>query len=1226
MVYYKLRNIILIAFLLLSFISDIVCQIGFQSLNIINDSNPFYSYENPEDIIFIDLDSDDDKDAIILYRRNSSYQQVLTWFENLDGQGNYGLQNAIDYVATSKFSICACDIDNDSDNDIIYSDGTKIFFAENVDGQGNFEKQIIIEWNFEVDTNIKCIDIDNNGSVDLFYKISDNNFSFISYDTELNEFEFQALGYLTNSKISSFTFSDLDSDGKSDLIYVLLNSLEGEYYLVWRKNLSNPELMFGNEQVVYSEDYSDFFLFRSEIYSAKINNDSFPELLLHVNDNGSLLLNFLNLGLPTVFDEPLVINNQPSTVRLVNFVDVDGDTDLDLLSLETELFNTAEGLYLYENINGSFADRVLKVPDKISSFNTEDLTGDTQKEIVIMSGSLPNSDDVVFWFDGIDSSEFRNYISVGIDKISSMTIEDIDNDGIQDVMSSSLYGNNITWYKGSSESGEFENINVVTDDIKGPKGFELVDINNDDNIDIITISQLEGKVFKIINKGAENGFYEPEVLLNYDNVSLIESCDLDFDGDLDIVLGGGNKIVSLTNNGLGDFEVKTVESSLTYVQISSIGYGDVDSDDDLDIFAIWGSHPIWIENIDNQSAFSEPYEFAEVVSTLVPYREIQGADIDQDGKVDIVISYYDGIYWYKNLGDDFFSEPIPLVLDEIVINKLHICDLDSDNDLDLIIGGIYDPEDGSNTHTYISWMENVDGEGVFYGPKKIYSHSQAGFYYSIGDLKSGKVNDDGNLDLIFSTFRPSSQLNNETTSNSIFWIKNEGLFTNKLQGTIKYDAQNNNCASGAQSMSFVTVKSENQFNSQYSITNQDGVFQIFTDTGTYNTFPIIQSTYLSAVPSNLMTDYNSIGNVDIVNFCIDSNLDFHDLSVSLVPLNPPAPGFETEYELIIHNRGNTTSNVKINLEFDNSKLQLLESSVPNYAINNNEIIYDNLSVNSFDVIKIRVKFYVFEPPLSNIDEELEFNLSAIDPGYIDVNLEDNNFELTQIIVGSFDPNDIIVIEGDQISFEDREEYLHYLIRFQNTGTARAVNIEVVNKLSNYLNLETFELLNSSHAVNEITVDSIERELVFSYENINLPDSTTDFEGSNGNIFYKIKPKSIISIGDIIDNYAEIYFDFNAPIVTNVAQTEIIQSTSLPSNVYESVNLLDLFPNPTESYLNLNSVYQIKNISVYNCLGELEIFENISVDNINVKKLTSGVYYCKVNFHNEKSIIKKIIVK
>jgi hypothetical protein len=62
---------------------------------------------------------------------------------------------------------------------------------------------------------------------------------------------------------------------------------------------------------------------------------------------------------------------------------------------------------------------------------------------------------------------------------------------------------------------------------------------------------------------------------------------------------------------------------------------------------------------------------------------------------------------------------------------------------------------------------------------------------------------------------------------------------------------------------------------------------------------------------------------------------------------------------------------------------------------------------------------------------------------------------------------------------------------------------------------------------------------FKFENILLVDSNTNEPLSHGFVRYRIQPKTNLSAGDSITNFAAIYFDFNEPVITNTAKTIIV---------------------------------------------------------------------------------------
>ncbi|MCI4667866.1 MAG: T9SS type A sorting domain-containing protein, partial [Bacteroidia bacterium] len=70
---------------------------------------------------------------------------------------------------------------------------------------------------------------------------------------------------------------------------------------------------------------------------------------------------------------------------------------------------------------------------------------------------------------------------------------------------------------------------------------------------------------------------------------------------------------------------------------------------------------------------------------------------------------------------------------------------------------------------------------------------------------------------------------------------------------------------------------------------------------------------------------------------------------------------------------------------------------------------------------------------------------------------------------------------------------------------------------------------------------------FRFDPIFLPDSTTDLEGSNGFVKFGIQMMPGLPLGSTIENKAAIYFDFNAPIITNTVVHTLAEPTVCSSN-------------------------------------------------------------------------------
>lgn len=135
-------------------------------------------------------------------------------------------------------------------------------------------------------------------------------------------------------------------------------------------------------------------------------------------------------------------------------------------------------------------------------------------------------------------------------------------------------------------------------------------------------------------------------------------------------------------------------------------------------------------------------------------------------------------------------------------------------------------------------------------------------------------------------------------------------------------------------------------------------------------------------------------------------------------------------------------------------------------------------------------------------------------------------------VGAYDPNDKQGFpEGNGAAHRiDPGQRIDYLIRFQNTGTDTAFTVLIRDTLSALLNPMTLREGPASHPV-KLSVDG-QGVLSFRFDNILLPDSSTNLAASQGFVQFSIAPFADVPLGSVIRNEAAIYFDFNAPIFTN----------------------------------------------------------------------------------------------
>jgi uncharacterized repeat protein (TIGR01451 family) len=194
----------------------------------------------------------------------------------------------------------------------------------------------------------------------------------------------------------------------------------------------------------------------------------------------------------------------------------------------------------------------------------------------------------------------------------------------------------------------------------------------------------------------------------------------------------------------------------------------------------------------------------------------------------------------------------------------------------------------------------------------------------------------------------------------------------------------------------------------------------------------------------------------------------------------------------------------------------------------------------------------------------------------------NLFSCQQIVVAACDPNYKAVFPEDTIQPLTFNDYLTYNVHFQNTGNDSAVNIIVLDTLEAGLDLNTFEFLGSSDTC---TWTISNRILRVTFNLIMLPDSTINFDGSQGFFTYRMKPILPVTEGEVIPNSAAIYFDYNDPVITNTAST-LFSSLIITSDPQQQNNssIFAVYPNPASSQLTILAT-KIKFDS-----GEYEIFD------------------------------------
>ncbi len=231
---------------------------------------------------------------------------------------------------------------------------------------------------------------------------------------------------------------------------------------------------------------------------------------------------------------------------------------------------------------------------------------------------------------------------------------------------------------------------------------------------------------------------------------------------------------------------------------------------------------------------------------------------------------------------------------------------------------------------------------------------------------------------------------------------------------------------------------------------------------------------------------------------------------------------------------------------------------------------------------------------------------------------------------SFDPND----KTGFPSGVDDQHYIHngtdleYLVRFQNTGNYQAFNIRIDDQLDSDLDFSTFEFAGSSHSC--IPIINTETGLMqFYFDDINLPDSTTNEAASHGWLRYRISPYDNLQEMTTIDNTAYIYFDMNPAVITNTYSYTV-------SDLFFGVNenespVIKVYPNPAYDQLtislkeNSGQVY----VQIFDLNGR--VIRNFGKFNsrtfqLDLNDVASGLYVVQINGKASSTMSKISVMK
>ncbi|MBE9491175.1 MAG: T9SS type A sorting domain-containing protein [Bacteroidetes bacterium] len=361
----------------------------------------------------------------------------------------FGPQQIISNTSPFPSRSIPLDIDNDGFIDVLTSSDYKLKWFRNLDGQGSFSDEIIISNNIALYLTINFVDIDSDGDNDLVYL--ENNPRKLEWlenlDGQGNFGPVQVILENQPNYIFGVRFTDIDDDDDLDLVINYSDTFSE--WIVWYENIDGQGT-FGNETVLIENNII------TEIYSplfVDIDNDGLLDMLTSYEEfsGPAKLVWYKNLGNTTFGQEQLIyqfqfIQSDATSIYSINYIDINSDNNPDIfITSHNDDIGTLH--YWLENLNnqGEF-NEIQFVPNVLGFYSFYDLDNDGDNDI--LGGT--RFGDIFYWMkneDGLGDFSDRIIISTEIDNIADAKAADFNEDGLLDVVSASSVDNKIAWYE-----------------------------------------------------------------------------------------------------------------------------------------------------------------------------------------------------------------------------------------------------------------------------------------------------------------------------------------------------------------------------------------------------------------------------------------------------------------------------------------------------------------------------------------------------------------------------------------------------------------------------------------------------------------------------------------------------------------------------------------------------------------------------------------------------------
>jgi len=581
----------------------------------------------PETIFSTDLDGDGDMDIL-----TSSYgDKSVSWFENLDGMGNFTPPVFLDPDVPQPAGAIAEDLDGDGDPDIIYAswERDEIFWKKNL-GAGLFGNPQIIDDYASGVWKLYSSDIDGDGDPDLVVPLREGH-GVVWYENMDGTGNFSEKKWIdSNMQNAREAFpADIDGDGFTDI--VSLDWSTGT--AIWYRNEDGK----GNFSV--RKTITDQLNYPEKLICIDLDGNGYPDIL-----TGSYpdLLFIKNTGNQGLFEEPVEVSDSDD-IGDFYVTDFNNDTNPDILVTHSYL-NTL-GWY-QNNGQGGFNDlhEIAGNFEGYTKVNGADFDMDGDMDL-LGSISFTSTLTIHYNLDGAGTTGIEGIVTrPEISGPGDLFLHDSQGNGQEDIFVAAKSDNAVFVYEKAQRNTIYGTAKKIAEIIT-PSSIYLKDLDGDNIADLLACSEESGQVIWWKNNG-QNNFGPAAQIVNFGpGTSCVYSADLDGDGDHDVLVANqwSNKVVWFENNGNAGFSTeKLVGEGLNGA--TDIFVEDLFGDGLPDILvASKYSRVSYFQNNGNKT-FSPEIVIENMMNGV---EKVWAVDMDGDGDIDMLAHNYDKLIWYE---------------------------------------------------------------------------------------------------------------------------------------------------------------------------------------------------------------------------------------------------------------------------------------------------------------------------------------------------------------------------------------------------------------------------------------------------------------------------------------------------------------------------------------------------------------------------------------------------